>query len=77
VRMAWSLDEKDGPAALQLVWHERGGPVVKTPTMTGFGTRLLKDSFSGHATVAYPPEGVECSIKIPLDASGTATLHPS
>ena len=77
VRMAWSLDEEDRPTALHLVWQERGGPVVKTPTMTGFGTRLLKDSFSGPATVAYPPEGVECSIKITLDASGTATLHPS
>jgi two-component sensor histidine kinase len=77
VAMTWSLDEKDHPPALQLVWRERGGPVAKTPTTTGFGTRLLKDGFSGRATLTYPPEGVEWSIKIPLDASGAATLHPS
>jgi two-component sensor histidine kinase len=75
VRLSTSLDENIRPPLLELSWQERGGPVAKAPTLTGFGTRLLQDSFPGRATVAYRPEGVECSIKIPLDASGAATLH--
>lgn len=66
--VVWSL-EKTGD--LVLTWTERGGPPVKPPPRRGFGTIVIEQSvpfeLQGEASIAYPPEGVGASFKIPYD----------
>ncbi len=75
VDLSWQLKKRDDQAVLQVVWRERGGPAVDDKGGIGFGSRLIKAGLPGsvvhHET---PPEGVRCTIEIPLnggrDASG-------
>ena len=57
---------------LRFRWDETGGPLVRPPTRTGFGTRLiarsLAHSFGGTAHLAYPPTGAVLTFEAPLDA---------
>ena len=53
-------------------WRERGGPPVKVPERTGFGSRMIERALalqlSGKATIDYQPAGVVCTIDAPLHA---------
>ncbi|MDX2275178.1 MAG: PAS domain S-box protein [Hyphomonadaceae bacterium] len=55
---------------LSLVWSESGGPLVETPTRTGFGTRLIERSLAhdlgGAARIQYLPGGVVAEISTSL-----------
>ncbi|HEX5377603.1 MAG TPA: PAS domain-containing protein [Phenylobacterium sp.] len=51
-----------------LVWREVGGPPVKPPTRTGFGTRLIEAAMrsrGGSARAQFLPAGVEARIEFP------------
>jgi two-component sensor histidine kinase len=71
VAIQWSVDDRE---RLHLQWVERGGPTVIAPSASacGFGTELLEHlvSYQLHGTseVGFDPEGVRCSIMIPLGA---------
>lgn len=56
---------------LNLSWVEQGGPPVKPPVRTGFGTRLfqrgLARELQGTVAVTFEPEGVRCQIRCPLE----------
>ncbi|MFD2263394.1 sensor histidine kinase [Lacibacterium aquatile] len=67
VRIAWRLDEST-PDLLHLSWREENGPIVSTPTQTGFGTRLILRGFKRDMEVSldYLASGVVCKIDIPL-----------
>jgi PAS domain S-box-containing protein len=64
---AGSGDRSTGLACL--TWRERGGPEVRPPTRSGFGTRLLERGLAGElgrdASVAlrYDPAGFEAIIR--------------
>jgi two-component sensor histidine kinase len=51
-------------------WSEIGGPVVRSPTHQGFGTRLIEQGFvgelRGEAHLSFEPSGVVCKLDIPL-----------
>ncbi len=51
-------------------WAETGGPSVRAPTHTSFGTRLIEQGFVGElrgkAHLAFKPSGVICNLDIPL-----------
>ena len=68
VRIAWSAVGTTGDAIL-VQWMETGGPPVVTPTRTGFGSRLLKQSFrdmmGAGINIDYRPTGVICTMTIP------------
>ena len=53
-------------------WHERGGPLVKTPERAGFGSRMIERALalqlSGQVNIDYPPTGLICTIDAPLEA---------
>jgi two-component sensor histidine kinase len=70
--VTWSLREVDGERRVTIVWLERGGPAVGTPTRTGFGTRLLRRALAvdldGSVELAFEPRGLRCTIEFPLDA---------
>ncbi|HEX5379057.1 MAG TPA: HWE histidine kinase domain-containing protein [Phenylobacterium sp.] len=59
---------------LVLDWRERGGPPVKPPVRTGFGTRLLTrgllTEFGGDAKLDYETAGLSCHVEAPLLAPG-------
>jgi PAS domain S-box-containing protein len=74
VHLAWQLDPGDsGAAHLKLVWSERGGPPVEPPPRQGFGLRLIESAIpyelDGTAEIAFPPEGLRCSLRFPLEGS--------
>jgi signal transduction histidine kinase/CheY-like chemotaxis protein len=75
VRIQWSVAGVDGPCVLRLEWSEKGGPLVKLPTRSGFGSRLLERGLShdlrGKAHLEFAPAGVRCTIEAPLDQPAT------
>ena len=62
-----SLDDRD---AIRLIWRESGGPDVKAPENTGFGTFLIQESLShsigGTTEVDYARDGVVARIECPI-----------
>lgn len=59
---------------LLLSWRESGGPPVKKPTRTGFGSRLIERSLArelaGEVQLSYEPSGVVCTIEAPVPPPG-------
>jgi two-component system CheB/CheR fusion protein len=55
---------------IRLRWEERGGPLVKAPTETGFGARLIKSAcehdLEGEAQMHYTLAGLTCEIVFPI-----------
>jgi two-component system CheB/CheR fusion protein len=52
---------------LKFTWKERGGPAVKQPKTTGFGSALIDKGIPG-ATVKreFRSDGFTCTIELPL-----------
>jgi PAS domain S-box-containing protein len=65
VSIRWTTDDAGSDGHLKFQWRESGGPPVTTPTRHGFGTLLLRSTFSG-AEIEYPPEGFRCALSILL-----------
>jgi two-component sensor histidine kinase/DNA-binding response OmpR family regulator len=65
VRLAWQLNS-DG---LELQWVESGGPRVRAPSTSGYGTRVVTTSvegqLGGRATFEWRAEGLRCILWIP------------
>lgn len=57
----------DDPLVIQ--WREEGGPPVKPPERTGFGTRLIQRvvarALRADVAVQYRPEGLICRMTVP------------
>jgi two-component sensor histidine kinase len=55
-----------------ITWAEYGGPAVAPPARDGFGSRLiaaaLKNEFGGEAVMDYRPEGLVCTLRLPLSS---------
>jgi PAS domain S-box-containing protein len=54
-----------------LTWTERGGPLAKAqPTRRGFGLRLLQRGLAAEAgmgaDIRFEPEGLRCTLRLPL-----------
>jgi PAS domain S-box-containing protein len=60
----------EGGQALLLTWQESGGPVVAPPARRGFGSMLIERALAGEfgaaIELAFPPEGVVCTMRLPL-----------
>lgn len=78
VAIRWSVMRDSGsphPISLSIEWQERGGPKVATPTVTGFGSRLLKVTaaeLKGEADLLWRPEGLIWQLSIPLRSQDVA-----
>jgi two-component sensor histidine kinase len=70
VKIEWQNREN----VLDLIWREEGGPPVAPPTRKGFGTRLISATLSpgDAAELIYPPEGVQCRLRLPLQSLGNS-----
>ncbi|UTP39642.1 GAF domain-containing protein [Phenylobacterium sp. LH3H17] len=71
VSIAWDLLRGARSRRLRLTWTETGGPPVAPPPRRGFGTRLIERGLArelnGSAHVAFPPEGVVCTVEAVLE----------
>ncbi|WP_049758312.1 sensor histidine kinase [Phenylobacterium zucineum] len=67
VRIAWSVGEGNW---LRLRWEESGGPLVRPPARSGFGSRMIERALAqelgGEVNIQYLPTGVVCEILAPL-----------
>ena len=69
VTVDWRVEPEAGGDAVALTWTERGGPPVSPPASGGAGSVLLRSAFrkrGGGLELRFPPEGVECRMRIPL-----------
>jgi PAS domain S-box-containing protein len=65
VEIRWAMAGDAGDNRLKFVWKERGGPRVVAPTRRGFGTSLLKATFTD-VRIDYSGEGLTCEIDLIL-----------
>jgi two-component system CheB/CheR fusion protein len=69
VTISWRLETDGEQAEFVLRWIETGGPPVVPPERRGFGITLIERGFahelSGHATMAFEPEGVRATLRAP------------
>ncbi|CAN5733446.1 hypothetical protein BH10PSE6_BH10PSE6_50820 [soil metagenome] len=68
VALDWTTEDH----RFRLEWRESGGPAVRPPSRTGFGSRMIERGLSaelrGEVKIDYRPTGVVCTIDSPLDA---------
>lgn len=68
VVLVWSAEDD----RFRLEWRESGGPAVRQPSRTGFGSRMIERGLSaelrGQVKIDYRPTGVVCTIDAPLEA---------
>ncbi|GJE09472.1 sensor histidine kinase [Methylobacterium longum] len=74
VLVTWTTQEaiKAGQELqLHFRWQESGGPPVRPPARKGFGSRLIErglaNELGGEARVLYEPQGVVCTLDVPLE----------
>jgi PAS domain S-box-containing protein len=72
VVVQWSVNAE----GLDLVWREEGGPTVASVAAQGFGTKLIKRTFSselgGTVDLNFDPAGLICTIHASLPGSPAA-----
>jgi PAS domain S-box-containing protein len=70
VDLNWTVRGQEGARSLKIVWRESGGPPVRPPGRTGFGTRLIERGLAadlnGKVEIDYAPDGVRCTIEAAL-----------
>ncbi|MBI1684168.1 HWE histidine kinase domain-containing protein [Caulobacter hibisci] len=66
LKIGWRFDSAGD---CEIIWEESGGPAVKTPARSGFGTKLVQTTLTydlkGQAQVNYEPSGVRARFVIP------------
>ncbi|MFO1208297.1 MAG: sensor histidine kinase [Amaricoccus sp.] len=66
VAISWQLAEGDAGRRFRLSWAERGGPAVRPPEGTGFGSQLIRTALAaelaGTAELEFPEGGVRFSV---------------
>ena len=71
VDLGWSVRSSAGENWLRIRWEESGGPAVKPPSRTGFGTKLLERAVArelkAQVQLQFLPLGVVCDIEAPLE----------
>ena len=70
VSVSWRMKSPtNGCRKIELLWQERGGPLVHLPDHQGFGSHLLErglKQFGGTLRRDFQPSGLECHICVPI-----------
>lgn len=70
IRIDWDTEMQPDGERLIITWRERDGPVVVQPTRKGFGSQVLERGLShelkGKVRLDYLPEGLACTIDLPV-----------
>ena len=73
VDFSWRIAGPESSRELTAVWREVDGPRVTVPTRAGFGTRLIERGLAadlnGEVSIAYPVDGVVCTIRTRLEGA--------
>jgi PAS domain S-box-containing protein len=68
VELNWAVGEAE--RELRITWRERGGPPVRAPGRTGFGTRLIRRGLAAElqarVELDYAADGLVCTVRAPL-----------
>ncbi|MGO9983109.1 MAG: hypothetical protein ACLPIX_02725, partial [Rhodomicrobium sp.] len=69
LRLEWGLKGVEGKREFLFTWRESGGPAVQPPSKEGFGSWLIQNGLAdANVELAYPPEGLVCSVTLPADS---------
>ena len=78
VAIDWEVTDGDAGTRFCLEWRESGGPEVRPPERTGFGSFMIERSlagyFKGNARLTYAPEGVSFRLEGRATRSGDEFL---
>lgn len=70
IEIDWKLAD-GGATDLELHWRESGGPAVRAPQRSGFGTRLIRTSIErqlgGTVELHWQAEGLQCDITLAIE----------
>jgi len=69
IEITWRIDDES--QRLKLIWAERGGPAVETPSRRSFGTRMigsLGQQLNGGVELAYERTGLVYMLDVPLSS---------
>jgi two-component system, chemotaxis family, CheB/CheR fusion protein len=67
VTARWELLDDGARQFVKMVWRESGGPSVRAPETSGFGSYLIEHGLpEGRVAREFRPEGVVCTIEFPL-----------
>jgi PAS domain S-box-containing protein len=71
VSVHWDPLSGGGTPTLAIAWRETGGPPIAPSVQSGYGTSLIRDliphELGGRVDLVIAPDGVRCTIVIPLD----------
>lgn len=67
VIVEWAIQTRPDGDVFVFSWVERGGPLVKQPKRTGFGTRMIERALaaelSAKAELSFPSAGLVCTVE--------------
>jgi two-component sensor histidine kinase len=70
VAVSWEAEPSTDGTRIRMNWREQGGPRVRPPTRTGFGSTLIKRTieytFDGEVVLDYPEDGFACAMNFSL-----------
>lgn len=71
LHVSWKQIERAGTPHLTLIWTERGGPPVTTPSRRGFGSTVIRSSverqLKGTVDLEWHAEGLMGALTFPAD----------
>jgi PAS domain S-box-containing protein len=71
ISVHWAPADGAETATLAIAWRETGGPPITASVQSGYGTSLIRDliphELGGTVDLFLEPDGVRCTIVIPLD----------
>jgi PAS domain S-box-containing protein len=74
-----TLQWEQTAGVLSLRWTELGGPPIKPPASSGFGTRIIAASvekqLGGTASFEWRTEGLQCLLSIPRDREAAPLIR--
>lgn len=75
VSLTWREIETGDVTEAEIIWQERGGPLVKEPSRSGFGTNVMKFSIErglrGRIATAFEASGIRHEVRFPRASEDT------
>ncbi|MFO1141966.1 MAG: sensor histidine kinase [Amaricoccus sp.] len=74
VKIRWQLVEGDAGRRFHLSWAESGGPAVRPPERSGFGSQLIKTALAAELAGTADLEFEESGVRFAVDADPARVL---
>jgi PAS domain S-box-containing protein len=80
IEIGWRVEPRPPKSPLlHIEWRERNGPPVEAPAKPGFGSRFIQGSVTaelrGSVRMNFNPDGLHCTIDVPLDPAADDQQH--